>query len=87
MNEIFKFKEPHCSLRNNHSLSVTTVSYGTKRNSALAPKIWSLSPPEIKNKQIFFTKNTYIPNKNCSCHLCKAYIQNIILKRLVYTKI
>ena len=31
-----------------------TVSYGTKSISALAPKIWNLVPPQIRNSQFSY---------------------------------
>ena len=83
MSEIFKFKDTQYNLRNNMRLqgrNVKTVSYGNESVSALAPKLWRLLPPEIKNIESpseFKQKIKTFKIENCPCRLCKVYIKDI----------
>ena len=64
LTEMFPQKESNCSLINSTTLqgrSIKTVIYGSETLSSLGPK------EEICD---------WAP-KNCSCRLCKRYVQNI----------
>ena len=83
MSEIFVFRDAQYSLRNNTKLqgrNVKTVSYGTESISALAPKLWRLIPPEIRNIESpfeFKQKIKTLKIENCPCRLCKVYIKDL----------
>ena len=95
MNEIFVERNNKYSLRENNVLSrrrVISVRYGTETVSFLAPKIWDISPKDIKDSEsldIFKRKiKKWIPSE-CPCRLCKTFIRltsisfSIIVKMLV----
>ena len=83
MNSVFRFNEPHYSLRNTDTLvsrNVKTVLYGTESISTLAPKIWNLVPVDIKNSksaQQFKENIRSWRTDSCPCRLCKKYIPKI----------
>ena len=69
--------------RNNNGFRLAfakTVYNGTECISYLGPKIWDIVPVELKNIQFLnsFKKSLRkgIPN-NCSCRLCKRYVDGV----------
>ena len=81
--EIFPQKESNYSLRNSTALqgrSIKTVMYGSETISGLGPKMWDILPTELKKilfPTLFKKKIREWASKNCSCRLCKTYVQNI----------
>ena len=79
LTEIFPQKESNYSLRNSTALqgrSIKTVMYGSETRPGLGPKIWD----GIKKDYVFYIIPKEIGEwapENCSCRLCKTYVQNI----------
>ena len=60
--------------------SVNTGRYGLNSLSCFAPKVWDMIPLEIKNinsLQRFKTEIRKRGPENCSCYLCRPYLQNL----------
>ena len=61
-------------------LMVKGLFHGTESISYLGPKIWDILPERLKNiKNLEHFKkenNTWKPD-NCSCRLCKTYIESL----------
>ena len=83
LTEMFPQKESNYSLRNSAALqgrSIETVMYGSETISSLGPKIWDILPTELNkfvSPTLFKKKIRESVPKNCPCHLCKTYVQNI----------
>ena len=59
---------------------VNTRGYGVNLPSYFAPKVWDMTPSEIMNinsLQKFKTEIRKWAPENCSCYLCRPYIQNL----------
>ena len=83
LNEVFEPRQCNYELRRNNFLErrkVKSVRYGTESILSLAPKIWDISPNEIKdtdNLQIFKPKvKKWVPGE-CPCRLCKIYLPQV----------
>ena len=83
LREIFVVKISSCNFRRNNTLErqhVHSVYHGTESLSFLRPKIWNLMPLEFKQLEIlevFKLKiKKWIPFE-CSCRLCRTYIQQL----------
>ena len=83
LREIFLVKISLCNFRRNNTLErqhVHSVYHGTESLSFLLPKIWNLMPLEFKQLEIlevFKLKiKKWIPFE-CSCRLCRTYIQQL----------
>ena len=66
--------------------SVNTRRYGLNSLSYFAPKVWDMIPLEIKNinsLQKFKTEIRKWAPENCSCYLCRPYLQNLGFVELV----
>ena len=84
MRDIYHFKEnENYSLRSGSRLSSRNMRaklFGKEMVSNLGAKIWLLLPEELKNAlplQVFKNKLKEWKPTNCSCRLCKTYIQHI----------
>ena len=81
LTEIFPQKESNYSLRNSTALqggSIKTVMYVSETISSLGPKIWDILTTELKNNMsptLFKKKIRKWAPQNCSCRLCKTYVQ------------
>ena len=65
---------------------VNTRRYGLNSLSYFAPKVWDMIPLEIKNinsLQKFKTEIRKWAPENCSCYLCRPYLQNLGFVELV----
>ena len=65
---------------------VNTRHYGLNSLSYFAPKVWDMIPLEIKNinsLQKFKTEIRKWAPENCSCYLCRPYLQNFGFVELV----
>ena len=61
---------------------VNTNKFGLNSLRYFASKVWSMVPLEIKNSgsvKIFKTKIGNWEPKDCSCYLCKNYINKYVL--------
>ena len=61
-------------------LNVKSTFHGTKSFSYLEPNIWDLVPKELKKLSrlsAFEKASKKWKPKNCSCRLCKKYLQNL----------
>ena len=75
----------HCSLVSFRTRNVlqsrnpSSVRYGTKTISYIAPNIWSLVPETIKNygRLKSFKHKTRKRKPHCPCRLCKVYLQPV----------
>ena len=66
--------------------SVNTRRYGLNSLSYFAPKVWDMIPFQIKNinsLQKFKTEIRKWAPENCSCYLCRPYLQNLGFVELV----
>ena len=66
--------------------NVNTRRYGLNSLSYFAPKVWDMIPVEIKNINDLQKCKTEIKKwapKNCSCYLCRPYLQNLGFVELV----
>ena len=82
MKNIFSFKTLPYSLRNRIKLQCksTKTICGLTAISSLELNIWAILPPlmrNIKSSHEFMRKIRERSPKNCTCRLCKIYIQNI----------
>ena len=83
LTEIFPEKESSYSLRNSTTLqgrSIKTALYVSETISSLGPKICDTSPTKLKrivSPTLFKKKIHEWAPKDCSCRLCKTYVQNI----------
>ena len=82
MNDIFKVNQtvPYDLRKRNilQSRNPSSVKYGTKTISYIAPKIWSLVPETMNNcdsLKSFKHKIKWKPD--CPCRLCKVYLLNV----------
>ena len=77
MYDIFQTRKISYNLRSQTyfaSICVNTKKFG------LNSKIWSMVPLKIKNSgsiEIFKTKIRNWEPKDCYCHLCKTYVNNL----------
>ena len=55
---------------------VNSIRHDTESISFLGPKIWDLVPSDIKRKSIFKRKIFKWVPLQCSCQLCKIYLQH-----------
>ena len=65
---------------------VNTRRYGLNSRSYFASKVWDMIPLEIKNINSFQKFRTEIRKwapENCSCYLCRPYLQNLGFVELV----
>ena len=65
---------------------VNTRRYALNSLSYFTPKIWDMIPLEIKNinsLQKFQTEIRKWAPKNCSCYLCRPYLENLGFAELV----
>ena len=83
LREIFVPKISLYNLRRNNTFErrqVHSVYHGTESLSFLGPKIWDLVPLELKqleSLEVFKLKiKKWIPFE-CSCRLCRTYIQQV----------
>ena len=84
MREIFHFQEnENYNLKSGTHLAsrnMRTTLFGKETVSNLGAKIWPLLPEELKNAsslQIFKNKLKEWKPINCTCRLCKTYIQHV----------
>ena len=83
LNEIFQERKCNHKLRGNNFLNrrrVNSARYGTESVSFLAPKIWDISPLEIKNSETLNAFKAKIKNwvpQECPCRLCKTYVSQV----------
>ena len=83
MNYIFKVNQtvPYDLRKWNvlQSRNPSSVRYGTKNISHIAPKIWPLVPETIKNCDSlkFFKQKIRKWKPDCPCRLCKIYLQYV----------
>ena len=56
---------------------VNSIRHDTESISFLGPKIWDLVPSDIKRKSIFKRKILKWVPLQCSCQLCKIYLQHV----------
>ena len=83
MNEVFQVKSPApYYLRDKNELdsrNPKTVAYGAELVSFMAPKIWSVVSQGLKNSQSLYSFKKIIRKwkPNCSCRLCKTYLQHV----------
>ena len=83
--ELFEQRiEQHCDLRKNFQQfiipPIRTVYHGSESISFLGPKIWNILPDKLKNVNSIEAFKMQIKKwkpENCSCRLCKVYVQNI----------
>ena len=65
---------------------VNTRRYCLNSLSHFAPKVWDMIPLEIKNinsHQKFKTETRKWALENCSCYLCRPYVENLGFVQLV----
>ena len=86
-----RYYERHFSLSRNENYNLRvgthlalrktrTRFFGKRMVSNLEATVWSLLPEELKNSlflQLFKNKLKGWKPTNCSCRLCKAYIQHV----------
>ena len=83
LSETFVSKASSYSLRRNDTFEkrkVHSVYHGTESLSFLGPKIWDLVPVELKQSEILYSFKSKIKNWvlfECSCRICKTYIQQV----------
>ena len=83
MNNVFEAKEESYNLRNATGLKrvgAKTVRYGTETVRFIAPKLWNMIPDAIKSSNSINHFKSQIKKwkpSNCSCRLCKIYVQNV----------
>ena len=83
MNEVFQVKSPApYYLRDKNELdsrNPKTVAYGAESVSFMAPKIWSVVSQGLKSSQSLYSFKKIIRKwkPNCSCRLCKTYLQHV----------
>ena len=84
MQEVFPLKEQvHYNSRTQTDFEiphVKTVNYGLESIRFLGPKIWESVPNDHKRKESVSSFKTAIKKwkpEQCSCRLCKTYLQNI----------
>ena len=82
MNDIFQTRDIRYDLRSQTDFGgpcVNTNRFGLNSLKFFARKIWDMVLLEIKNSdsiEVFKSKNRKW-KPNCSCYLCKTYINNI----------
>ena len=82
LSEVFKVNEtiPYdLRIRNDlYARYPKIVRYGTETISFLSPKIWALIPQNIKDSSSLscFEKSIRKWKPNCSCCLCKTFLQH-----------
>ena len=80
---IFQTRKLNYNLRSQTdfaSICVNTNKFGLNSLRYFASKIWSMVPLEIENSgsvKIFKTKTRNRKPKDCYCHLCKTYVNNL----------
>ena len=83
LKEIFPQKESNYSFRNSTTLrsrNIKTVMFGSETLSSLGPKEWNVLRTELKrivSPTLLKKKVREWAPENCSCRLCKTYVQNI----------
>ena len=89
ISNIFKKRTLTYNLRSHRDFVrdwVNTRLYGLNSLSYFAPKVWDMIPLEIKNMnslQKFKTETRKWAPENCSCYLCRPYLQNLGVVELV----
>ena len=88
LNEVFQtwqcaifFKKDHLRSKTDFVRDcVSTRRYDLNSLSYFAPKVWNMIPLKIKNINSFQKFKTEVRKwapENCSCYLCRSYIQNL----------
>ena len=83
MYDIFQTRKINYNLRSQTdfaSICVNTNKFGLNSLRYFASKVWSMVQLEIRNSssvEIFKTKIRNWEPKNCYCHLCKTYVNNL----------
>ena len=83
MYDIFQTRKINHNLRSQTdfpSICENTNKFGLNSLRYFASKVWSMVPLEIKNSEsveIFKTKIRNWEPKDCYCHLCKTYVNNL----------
>ena len=83
MNDIFIPKQNTYNLRNSQVWEirpVKSVYNGTETLSFRGPKTWDMLPNDIKlseSLQEFTVKVNKWKPENCTCRLCKVYVNNL----------
>ena len=79
LNEVFVERDGHYNLGRddflNYRRMINSVKCGTESVSYLAPKIWDISPKEIKDSETLNTFKAKIKNcvpRGCPCRLSKT---------------
>ena len=82
--EVFSKRSVRYNLRHVFEFSVPNMKstfHGTESLSYLGPTLWDLVPKELKELSSLSAFKKAIKKwkpQNCSCRLCKKYIQNLI---------
>ena len=83
MKTFFDFRENRYSIRKFQEMrqqKVRTVLYGLETALYRAPKLWSLTPTDLKSApdvNQFKSKIKYWECTECPCKLCRTYLKNI----------
>ena len=83
MTEVFKLKTICFNTRNKSEFqgwNIKAVIYGSETLSSLGPQIWDLIPIELRNLtslNAFKSKINSWSTQQCSCRLCKKYVNNL----------
>ena len=83
MTEFFRLKTRSFNIRYKSEFQrrkVKIVIYGSETLSSLGPQIWDLIPIELRNLtslNAFKSKINSWSTQQCSCRLCKKYVNNL----------
>ena len=75
-----------CKIKNDLAPLIVTISpirtvyYGSESITFLGPKIWNILPERLENTNSVEAFKLQIKKwkpENCSCRLCKVYVQNV----------
>ena len=84
MAEVFVTKDVPYNLRSSNNLVLPRARsslYGTDTIRFIGQKLWQTLPREIikesQSLEIFKSNNKSIKTFDCSCKLCKSFIQNL----------
>ena len=89
MCSIFETTKINCNLRSQTtfaSICVNTKKFGLNSLRYVASKVWCMVPLQIKNSgsvEIFKTKIRNWEPKDCYCHICKTYVNNLGLVNVI----
>ena len=78
--QYFKIKNNDLQFTITDRFCVNTRRYGLNSLSYFAPKVWDMILLQIKNinsLQKFKTEIRKWAPENCSCYLCRPYVQNL----------